>query len=244
LTVPDGASIIPAINSLAELDGWAFVAYTMDYHPPNHASFADNSPFEKNPFDFVDMAYDEQGRICGEEYVSMYGPSANSNCSEEDVVSKFSQHLWPVHCVQGTWGQNLDDKITLPAMHTLIRKGITSVADSYGAFENNIIFLKGNLSDSDESKQLTNLEMVSQSSLEALLMTAGVSNVYIAGLALDYCVKYTALQATDRQFNTYLIEDAAKPVDAAQGEEAIHELEDHGVRMVSASEVPVNHLHP
>jgi len=234
LTVTGGDTIIPTINSLAHLEGWDLVIYTMDYHPNTHLSFAANSPFNKTPFEFVNVSYDTQGRVCGQEYVEMYQQSANPNCTEGDIETTFSQQLWPVHCVQDTWGQKFDDRILegMPQGAAVVKKGHSTIADSYGAFENNLVFLSG--ADLDGNA----LEIASESSQNRLLQVAGVKTVYVTGLALDYCVKYTSLQALDLGFDTVLVEDATKPVSPSGGEEALEILKEAGVHFVEASEVP------
>lgn len=234
LTVTGGDSIVPTINALANLEGWDLVAYTMDYHPNTHISFAENSPFNKQNFEFVNLAYDSQGRVCGQEYVGMYGGSANPSCAESEIQTNFSQQLWPVHCVQGTWGQMLDAGISkaMPSGVAVVKKGYSTVIDSYGAFENNRVFY------SETSVDGEDYEIESESSLNRLLEVAGVKNVYLVGLALDYCVKYTGLQAVDLGFNTILVEDATKPVYEDQGVEAVELFKESGVHVVQASEVP------
>jgi nicotinamidase-related amidase len=204
----------------------------MDYHPQNHFSFAKNSPFNKTSFSFVDAAYDKSSRICGKEYVELYGGSATEKCDEHDVEVNFSQELWPVHCVQGTWGQKIDDRVQIPATATIVKKGLSTVVDSYGAFEDNFVYeSKATISPGD-------MKIISENNLATLLKLADVENVYMTGLALDYCVKYTALQALDRNFSTYLIEDATKAVIDEQGVQAIAHLRKEGVGVVNASAVP------
>merc|ERR1712048_1331992 len=164
-------------------------------------------------------------------YADLYGKSASADCPENDVEINFSQELWPVHCVQGTWGQQLDDRVYIPSNAVTVKKGETTVVDSYGAFENNFIFK------SQKRRNSSELDIFSENSLGKLLKLAGVENVYLTGLALDYCVKHTALQAVDRYFNTLLIEDATMPVIEEQGVEAIQEMMTAGVQITKACEV-------
>jgi nicotinamidase-related amidase len=229
LQVPDAESIIGRINSLSAMPGWNLVAFTMDYHPLNHFSFAVNSPLNKTSFSFVDAVYDKSSRICGKEYVDLYGGSATENCSQCDIRVNFSQQLWPVHCVQGTWGQQIDDRVKIPASAAVVKKGLTTVVDSYGAFENNFAF------ESKATEDPNEMETLSENSLATLLKLANVKNVYMTGVALDYCVKYTAMQAVDRHFSTAIIQDATKAVSEEQGVEAIAELRQEGVSIISSS---------
>merc|ERR1712232_1375251 len=175
------------------------------------------------------MGYDKSSRICGKEYIDLYGGSATENCSQSNIGVNFSQELWPVHCVQGTWGQKIDERVQIPASAAVVKKGLSTVVDSYGAFENNFAF------GSQASNKSNELEILSENSLAVLLKLANVENVYMTGLALDYCVKYTAMQAVDRHFNTTLIQDATKAVIEEQGLEAIAQLQQEGVSVISSS---------
>merc|ERR1711879_949600 len=112
------------------------------------------------------MGYDKSSRICGKEYVDLYGGSATENCSQNDMGVNFSQQLWPVHCVQGTWGQEIDDRVHIPASAAVVKKGLTTVVDSYGAFENNFAFR------TKAPKSSNELDILSENSLVVLLKLA------------------------------------------------------------------------
>lgn len=137
--------------------------------------------------------------------------------------------------MQGTWGQKLDDEIVMPDGAAVVKKGITTVADSYGAFENNVLYL------SDTELSGNDFELATASSLNKVLEVAGVKTVYMTGLALDYCVKYTSLQAVELGYKTVLVEDATKPVFESGGVEAIELLKEEGVKVVQASDVATCH---
>merc|ERR1719343_1042741 len=160
------------------------------------------------------MNYTKDGKLCGEDYAKIYGGSAKETCSEEEVAQVLEQTLWPVHCVQNTIGQQLHDDLTVPDAAVKVRKGYSAVVESYGAFENNL--------------------GVVESNLPALLNLAGVEHVYMVGLALDYCVKNTALQS-GRYFKTTVITDATKAVTPDTGMAAVNELAQHGINFVDSS---------
>lgn len=121
------------------------------------------------------------------------------------------QIAWPVHCVQGTPGADLVAALDKAALSHVVRKGDDPTIDSYSGFFDN------------GGRRATGLE--------ATLRAAGVTDVYVMGLATDYCVKYTALDAVRLGFTTYLIEDACRGVDLQPGDSqrAIAEMQAAGV---------------
>lgn len=104
-----------------------------------------------------------------------------------------SQMLWPVHCVQGTREAALHDDLDIPHAQLILRKGSHRMVDSYSAF----------------------LEADRQTStgLAAWLRARGVTGVYICGLATDYCVAWSALDARAKGFAVAVIEDACRGID-------------------------------
>lgn len=125
------------------------------------------------------------------------------------------QIAWPVHCVQGTEGANFAADLNLRGLHHIVRKGDATEIDSYSGFFDN------------GGRRATGLEQY--------LREANVSDVYIMGLATDYCVKFTALDAVRLGFTTYLIEDGCRGVDLQPGDSqrAIEEMQAAGVRLKS-----------
>jgi len=234
LPVPQASSIISAINALTGLQGWDLVLFTTDFHPQNHISFLENSPAIQNhtwvPGVTTEVQYDGNKRICGKAYTSLYGGSAAGDCGD-NVRFNFTQELWPVHCVQGTDGQLIDSRVKIPASAAIVRKGITTVIDSYGAFTNNV---------GSHIRDPLELKMVSENTMEEMLTTLNIRNVFVAGVALDYCVKYTAVQAAQRSFSTFLITDATKAVLPAVVNDTLEELREAGVQMVVSSQLVGN----
>lgn len=98
-----------------------------------------------------------------------------------------AQTLWPDHCVQGSRGAEFAPGVDVAGV-AVVRKGTDPRHDSYSGFEDNAGAVK--------------------TELEAVLRGRGVTDVYVCGLATDYCVKFTALHAAARGFNTFLLEDA------------------------------------
>jgi nicotinamidase/pyrazinamidase len=108
--------------------------------------------------------------------------------------------IWPVHCVAGTPGAELDGRLDRERIHAIVDKGQDQHADGYSGFEATL--------------------------LEELLRSHGVDDVTIGGLATDYCVKNTALDALRLGFAVTVVRDAVRGVDVEPGdsERALDEL--------------------
>lgn len=138
---------------------------------------------------------------------------------EQIKLAGLPQILWPVHCVQGTFGAELHGQLDRSQIARVFPKGTDPRIDSYSGFFDN-----GHRAATD---------------LGEYLKSQGVADVYICGLATDYCVKFTALDAIALGFRTYLIEDACRGVELRQGDvqQAINDMRERGVSVVSANEV-------
>jgi nicotinamidase/pyrazinamidase len=103
------------------------------------------------------------------------------------------QVLWPDHCVQGTDGAALSKDLSIPQAELVIRKGFHKDVDSYSAF--------------------TEADGKTTTGLAAYLKARQVKKVFVAGLATDFCVAWTALDARKADFETYVVEDACRGID-------------------------------
>lgn len=108
-------------------------------------------------------------------------------------LSYGTQVLWPDHCVQGTDDAALHKDLKLPTAQVIVRKGFHKGVDSYSAFE--------------EADRKT------ATGLGGYLKQRGIKTVYVAGLATDFCVAWTALDARKAGFEVYVIEDATRAID-------------------------------
>jgi len=134
-------------------------------------------------------------------------------------VAGLQQMLWPVHCVQGTFGAEFHSDLDRSAIGRVFRKGDDPAIDSYsGLFDNNHRKSTG---------------------LGEFLKEQGVQRVYICGLTTEYCVKFTAMDAVDLGFTTYIIEDACRGVNANAGDvqKAIEAMRSKGVIVIQASDL-------
>ena len=103
------------------------------------------------------------------------------------------QVLWPTHCVQGTRDAALHDDLRVPQAQLIIRKGFHCDVDSYSAFM--------------EADRRTS------TGLAAYLKARGITKLYLCGLATDYCVAWSALDARAAGFEATVIEDACRAID-------------------------------
>jgi len=124
--------------------------------------------------------------------------------------------IWPVHCVADTWGAALHPALTVPDRATRVRKGVNG-EDGYSGFT-----MRDPVSGDTIATEL-----------EGLLRAAAVDSVIVCGLATDYCVKATALDAVRLGFDTSLLTDAVAAVDMEPGDgtRAIDAMDAAGVAM-------------
>ncbi len=147
--------------------------------------------------------------------------ASNNDGSVGDVVklNGLDQILWPDHCVQGTGGAELVDDLDGAEIDVIVQKGTDVGIDSYSGFFDN------------GRKKATELDDV--------LKKHNIDAVYIVGLATDYCVKYTALDAVSLGFETFLVKDGARGVNISEGDVdiAIFEMEKAGVNVITSDAV-------
>jgi len=103
------------------------------------------------------------------------------------------QTLWPNHCVQGMRGAEFHSKLNLPRAELILRKGYRREVDSYSAFFEN--------------------DRVTPTGLAGYLRERGLTRIFLAGLAYDFCVGYSALDARRLGFEAIVIRDACRAID-------------------------------
>ena len=104
-----------------------------------------------------------------------------------------TQVLWPDHCVQGTFGADFSPALRIPQAELIVRKGYRREIDSYSAF--------------CEADGLT------QTGLAGYLRERGIKRIFLAGLATDFCVAYSAVDARNAGFEVVVVEDACRAID-------------------------------
>lgn len=118
---------------------------------------------------------------------------------EEINLNGLKQTLWPVHCVQGSFGAEFHKDLITNKIEAVFRKGIDAEIDSYSGFF-------------DNGKR-------KNTGLFGYLKDRNVTEVFVCGLAADYCVIFTANDALDLGFKTSIIDKATKPIDDGNWED-------------------------
>jgi nicotinamidase/pyrazinamidase len=137
---------------------------------------------------------------------------------ETIAVAYGPQVLWPDHCMQGTQGAELHPGLDIPHAELVIRKGFRPHIDSYSAFYEN--------------------DQTTPTGLAGYLRERGLTRVFVAGLALDFCVRYSAEDARRQGFDVVVIEDACRGIDVEGSVKATHEsFASLGVRMAKADAI-------
>jgi nicotinamidase/pyrazinamidase len=138
---------------------------------------------------------------------------------EMGMLSGQQQVMWPDHCVQGTHDAEFHPQLDIDRVDYIQKKGENPNVDSYSAFRDN--------------------DQASVTGLDAYLKEKGVTELDIVGLATDFCVKFSALDAIDMLpgVTTRFIQDASRGIDPQTVEAAIAEMQSHGIHVITSSTI-------
>lgn len=151
-------------------------------------------------------------------HASFASSHAGKKPFETTKLSYGNQVLWPDHCVQGSEDAALHKDLQLPKAQLIIRKGHHREVDSYSAFM--------------EADRKT------PTGLGAYLKERGIRKVFITGLATDFCVAWTAMDARKAGFETYVIEDATRAIDLNGSLAAAwKQMQAQGVRRIRSTDI-------
>jgi len=127
------------------------------------------------------------------------------------------QTLWPDHCIQGSPGAEFHADLDIPHVELILRKGFRTAIDSYSAFTEN--------------------DKTTPTGLAGYLRECGFRRVFLAGLAYDYCVRFSAVDAVRAGFEAFVFEDACRPVNLATSIADTHrEFAEMGVVRLATAE--------
>jgi nicotinamidase/pyrazinamidase len=131
---------------------------------------------------------------------------------------------WPVHCVQGTDGARIREDLDLPSSVTIVNKGHFRHDDGYSAIAG---------------------EVAGRGTLLEDLQTRGVTDLYVGGLATDYCVKASVLDALSQGLAVTVLTDAVRAVDLqpGDGDRALAEMTAAGARLGTTADLPGGAAH-
>jgi nicotinamidase/pyrazinamidase len=140
----------------------------------------------------------------------------NVNPFTETTLNGTKQVAWPVHCVQNSRGAEYVPTLDQSRLQFIVKKGLNRLVDSYSGS-----------ADVDGKKTI----------LTELLKKKKITDVYVDGLAFDYCVGYTALDLKKEGFNVTVIEDATRSVDAGSQAAMKANLLQNGIRIVNSTDL-------
>ncbi|HBR12431.1 MAG TPA: bifunctional nicotinamidase/pyrazinamidase [Chryseobacterium sp.] len=168
-----------------------------------------NLLLEENEYDQVVLTQDWHP-----ENHKSFASNNGKNVGETISLNGVPQFMWPDHCVQGTFGADFHSDLNRDKVTHIIQKGKNPEIDSYSAFQDNNHFMK--------------------TGLEDFLRYHDIQLVEIVGLALDYCVKFTALDAVNAGFVTCLHFNGTKAVNVKpeNGKNAIYDMLERGVTIL------------
>jgi nicotinamidase/pyrazinamidase len=131
-----------------------------------------------------------------------------------------NQVLWPDHCVQGTEGAQIAKDIDIPQAELIIRKGYHNEVDSYSAF--------------------LEADKETRTGLGGYLKERGIDTVFVTGLATDFCVAWTAVDARHAGLTVYVVEDACRGIDVGGSlAKAWTDMTEAGVKKIQSSDIAV-----
>ncbi|MFP4362732.1 MAG: bifunctional nicotinamidase/pyrazinamidase [Spirochaetia bacterium] len=153
------------------------------------------------------------------DHVSFASMHENAEVNDIITIDNIEQVMWPDHCVQNTKGAEFHPDLNTKPAHAFIRKGFRKGLDSYSAFFEN--------------------DKKTPTGLRGYLKELGTQNVYVAGLATDYCVHFTAMDAISQGFTTYIIEEAVRGVDFPKGniEKTLDKFKQAGGKLISERDI-------
>ena len=126
------------------------------------------------------------------------------------------QVLWPNHCIQGTEGSEFHSKLVTDNADLIIRKGFRPEIDSYSAFFEN--------------------DQKTPTGLDGYLKSRGINTIYLCGLALDFCVYFSAIDGAKLGYNVIVIEDACRAIDLNGSlENSLNDMKSKGIRLLTTS---------
>jgi nicotinamidase/pyrazinamidase len=151
--------------------------------------------------------------------VSFASNNPGKNIYDQINISGIAQTLWPDHCIQGTKGAEFHDDLDLSKFCLILRKGMNPLVDSYSAFIEN--------------------DRNTETGLAGYLKALKVREIFICGLATDYCVYYSAMDSLRYGFRCNVIIDATRGVDLPEGSigAVVSEMKDKGISVISSDDL-------
>ena len=157
-----------------------------------------------------------------ENHSSFASQHENKKPYETIEMSYGTQVLWPDHCVQGSVGAEFHPGLDTTRTNLILRKGVRASVDSYSAFYEN--------------------DQTTATGLTGYLKALNIKTLFVTGLATDFCVKWSAIDAINEGFEVYLVEDAVRGIDLDNSvDSALKEMKLNGIKLTNTAHV-INYL--
>jgi len=218
LPVPNGQDVIPVINDIRQKHNvsFDFVVTTNDWHCSDHVSFASQHSGHED-YSLVNLTYIQAtGELCAEESTTNNKYAVNCSMIGGEQVT-LQQVMWPDHCIMSTVDSQLHKDLLIAPSDLIILKGNHCQIDSYSAFFDN-----GHMS---------------ATTLDSMLRDRHVTDVYLVGLATDFCVFYSAVDAHELGYRTSVIVDATRGISEDSTTEAIKTMKSRGIKVINSSDL-------
>lgn len=153
------------------------------------------------------------------DHVSFASNHPGKKSFEQIRIGDIMQTLWPDHCVPGTKGAAFHEDLNADRLDLVVRKGTNPQVDSYSAFLEN--------------------DKVTRTGLDGYLKSVKATGVFLAGLATDYCVFFSAMDAASFGFNTAVIIDACRGIDVPENniDVSIKAMKKKGVNIITSDDL-------
>ena len=151
--------------------------------------------------------------------VSFASNHSGKNIYDQIEIDGLMQTLWPDHCVQGTHGAEFYKDLNSVRFNLILRKGTDPKIDSYSAFLEN--------------------DKKTDTGLHGYLEALNVNDVYLCGLATDYCVYFSAMDSVKYGFNTFVLLDACRGIDVPEGniDKCVKDMAGKGIKIIKTGDL-------
>jgi nicotinamidase/pyrazinamidase len=210
LAVRRGHETIVPLDKLAQIihENGGKILATQDWHPEGHISFASSHADKKTGETIIFPISEKAEEAFHKQFPDLTDP----------VPAAMQQILWPVHCVQKTPGAAFHDNLDTGLIDFVFRKGFRKNIDSYSAFFEN--------------------DRCTPTDLYGYLKEHNIDTLVIGGLATDYCVYYSVIDAIRLGFKVFVAEDACMGIDMPAGsiKKAVAAMKERGASFVNSAD--------
>ena len=173
------------------------------------------------------MEYDESGNLC-------------EKCAPDEVKYKLNQTLWPDHCIIDTDGAKIRETVFIQDSDIFVKKGYHCEVSNKRILLLNFYFLSNVFFifiQVDSYSAFYDNGGFSKTELDSKLKELEVESVFVSGLALDFCVKFTALDAKNLNYKTYVLQDASRGISDEGITEALEEMKENGIEIIDSEDL-------